>query len=67
MSTLEELTPAQRAHRVRCIAALHAKAAENEVNAYIAEAEHQDGYAYWDMFASPDESVVDFLLYQENK
>lgn len=33
---------------------------------YIEEAEHQDGYDYWDNFSNPWEAYKDFLLYKEN-
>lgn len=30
---------------------------------YMDEAEHQDGYGYWDNFSTPEEAFQDFLLY----
>lgn len=35
----------------------------DKVEEYIAEAEHQDGYGYWDQFKNIDELLEDFDLY----
>lgn len=32
---------------------------------YINEAEHQEGFAYWDYFQTPQEAYEDFALYYE--
>lgn len=36
------------------------------VEEYITEAEHQDGYAYWDNFKTTTEADEDFELYRDN-
>ena len=33
---------------------------------YIDEAEHQDGYEYWDNFANPQEALEDYILFADN-
>jgi hypothetical protein len=35
------------------------------VNEYISEAEHQDGFGYWDNFKSLAEVSADFELYRD--
>lgn len=37
----------------------------DKVDEYVGEAEHQDGYGYWNQFATAAELIEDFDLYCE--
>lgn len=52
-----------------CIAALTDALPDHleVIQEYVLEAEHQDGYGYWDQFSTTPEVVDDFNLYMENR
>lgn len=57
-----------QAWRIDCKASLRRKFSDDDediVEEYIGEAEHQDGYGYWDQFGHLEELYSDFTTYKD--
>jgi len=47
------------------LAARHDVGVAAKAQEYVDEAEHQDGYGYWDQFNTLEEVIEDFDLYRQ--
>jgi hypothetical protein len=65
----DDVTPKRSEHGEMLVQALRANnpGYEDLVNEYVDEAEHQDGFGYWNQFKDANDVQEDFDIYRESR